>query len=107
MPLQSDHGERYDQFRRLSRRFIELAEIDSESRHEAKVAAVIEKTVTDMGVTVCYDRAGEKTGGDCSNLVARFPGNRNVPPLFLSGHMDTVVPGKGGESAVQKRDFHQ
>ncbi len=27
---------------RLSRRFIELAEIDSESRHEAKVAAAIE-----------------------------------------------------------------
>lgn len=80
---------------RLSRRFIELAEIDSESRHEAAVAAAIEKTVTDMGAAVCYDRAKEKTGGDCSNLVARFPGNRKVSPLFLSGHMDTVVPGKG------------
>lgn len=80
---------------RLSRRFIELAEIDSESRHEAKVAAAIEKSLTDMGAAVSYDRAKEKTGGDCSNLVAKFPGNRKVPPLFLSGHMDTVVPGKG------------
>lgn len=80
---------------RLTRRFIELAEIDSESLHEARLAASIEKTVTRMGATVYYDRAREKTGGDCSNLVAKFPGNCNVPPLFLSGHMDTVVPGKG------------
>jgi tripeptide aminopeptidase len=80
---------------RLSRRFIQLAQIDSESRHEAQVASAIENMLTPMGATVCYDRAGEKTGGDCSNLVAKFPGNRNVPPLFLSGHMDTVVPGKG------------
>ena len=48
-----------------------------------------------MGATVCYDRAKEKTNGDCSNLVAKFAGNRPVPPIFLSGHMDTVVPGKG------------
>ncbi|MEX1298080.1 MAG: M20/M25/M40 family metallo-hydrolase [Desulfotignum sp.] len=80
---------------RLSRRFIQLAEIDSESRHEAQVAKEIESAVTRMGATVYYDRAGEKTGGDCSNLVAKFPGNCDVPPLFLSGHMDTVVPGKG------------
>ncbi|MFN2435690.1 MAG: M20/M25/M40 family metallo-hydrolase, partial [Desulfotignum sp.] len=48
-----------------------------------------------MGAVVRYDTAKEKTGGDCSNLVAKFPGNRQVSPLFLSGHMDTVVPGKG------------
>ncbi len=80
---------------RLSQRFIQLAEIDSESRHEARVAKEIETAVTRMGATVYYDRAQEKTGGDCANLVAKFPGNRDVPPLFLSGHMDTVVPGKG------------
>jgi len=80
---------------RLSQRFIQLAEIDSESRHEARVAKEIETAVTRMGATVYYDRAQENTGGDCSNLVAKFPGNRHVPPLFLSGHMDTVVPGKG------------
>lgn len=80
---------------RLSRRFIQLAQIDSESRHEAQVAAEIEKMLIRMGATVCYDRAKEKTGGDCSNLVAKFAGNRPVPPMFLSGHMDTVVPGKG------------
>ncbi|MCF8087388.1 MAG: M20/M25/M40 family metallo-hydrolase [Desulfotignum sp.] len=80
---------------RLAERFIMLAQIDSESRHEAQVAEKIEKILTGMGATVRYDTAKEKTGGDCSNLVAKFAGNRPVQPLFLSGHMDTVVPGKG------------
>jgi len=80
---------------RLAERFTMLAQIDSESRHEAQVAGEIEKILIGMGAVVCYDTAKEKTGGDCSNLVAKFSGNRQVPPLFLSGHMDTVVPGKG------------
>jgi tripeptide aminopeptidase len=90
---------------RLSRRFIQLAQIDSESRHEAQVAAEIEKMLTRMGATVCYDQAREKTGGDCSNLVAKFTGNRPVPPIFLSGHMDTVVPGKGVRVAFENGVF--
>ena len=80
---------------RLAERFTMLAQIDSESRHEAQVAGEIEKILSGMGAVVCYDTAKEKTGGDCSNLVAKFAGNRQVQPLFLSGHMDTVVPGKG------------
>jgi tripeptide aminopeptidase len=80
---------------RLAERFTMLAQIDSESRHEARVAGEIEKILTGMGAVVRYDTAKEKTGGDCSNLVAKFSGNRQVRPLFLSGHMDTVVPGKG------------
>ncbi|MCF8092864.1 MAG: M20/M25/M40 family metallo-hydrolase [Desulfotignum sp.] len=80
---------------RLARRFTLLVQIDSESRSEARVAAEIEKILTRMGAAVCYDTAKEKTGGNCSNLVAKFAGNRPVPPMFLSGHMDTVVPGKG------------
>jgi tripeptide aminopeptidase len=81
--------------KRLAERFTMLAQIDSESRHEAQVAGEIEKILTGMGAVVRYDTAKEKTGGDCSNLVAKFAGNRQVRPLFLSGHMDTVVPGKG------------
>ncbi len=80
---------------RLAERFTMLAQIDSESRHEAQVAGEIEKILIGMGAVVRYDTAKEKTGGDCSNLVAKFAGNRQVRPLFLSGHMDTVVPGKG------------
>ncbi len=81
--------------KRMGDLFTELAQIDSESREEAKIAVRLEDILTQMGATVAYDTAGEAIGGNCSNMVARFKGNVDVDPLFLSGHMDTVVPGKG------------
>jgi len=80
---------------RLAQRFQALVEIDSLSREERNVAIEIEKTLTAMGATVCYDTAGEQVNGNCSNLVARFKGTVDAEPIFLSGHMDTVGPGKG------------
>ncbi|MGD9687534.1 MAG: M20/M25/M40 family metallo-hydrolase, partial [Desulfobacter sp.] len=67
----------------------------SESRSEALIAKVLEKELTDLGATVVFDEAGAKVNGDCGNLVAAFKGNTDVDPVMLSGHMDTVVPGKG------------
>jgi tripeptide aminopeptidase len=80
---------------RLGDLFKLLAQIDSESRHEAQISKVLEKMFTDLGATVCFDDAADKVGGDCSNLVAKFKGTTDAPPVFLSGHMDTVLPGKG------------
>ncbi|WP_287125314.1 M20/M25/M40 family metallo-hydrolase [Desulfobacter sp.] len=80
---------------RLGQRFATLARIDSESRSEAVIAKVLEKELTDLGATVVFDEAGAKVNGDCGNLVAAFKGNTDVDPVMLSGHMDTVVPGKG------------
>jgi len=80
---------------RLAQRFQTLVKIDSLSRQERDVAIELEKTLTAMGATVCYDKAGEQVKGNCSNLVARFKGTVDAEPIFLSGHMDTVGPGKG------------
>ncbi|MCG8564093.1 MAG: peptidase T, partial [Desulfobacterales bacterium] len=80
---------------RMGDLFTELAQIDSESLDEAAVAARLEEILTQMGGEVRYDQAGDAIGGNCSNLVARFKGNCDAEPIFLSGHMDTVVPGKG------------
>ncbi len=80
---------------RLAQKFIMLAQIDSVSMHEQKIALTLEKILKDMGAQVFFDNAKEKTGGDCSNLVAKFKGNVKAEPLFLSGHMDTVGPGNG------------
>ncbi len=80
---------------RLGQRFAALARIDSESGNEALIAKVLEKELTDLGATVVFDNAGAKTNGDCGNLIATFNGNIDVEPVMLSGHMDTVVPGKG------------
>ncbi len=80
---------------RLGKRFAALARIDSESGSEALIAKVLEKELTDLGATVVFDDAGARINGDCGNLVATFNGNTDVEPVMLSGHMDTVVPGKG------------
>ncbi len=80
---------------RLARRFESLVKIDSLSREEYDVAAVLEKKLETMGATVLYDDAKIKVGGNCSNMVAKFKGTVDADPLFLSGHMDTVGPGRG------------
>ncbi len=79
--------------KRMAKRFQDLVEIDSVSRHEFDVSQAIKKILIDMGASIYYDTAKDQVNGDCSNLVAKFKGNVNVEPLFLSGHMDTVEPG--------------
>ncbi len=80
---------------RLSKRFTELAEIDSVSKEEAEVAKFLKPMLVEMGAAVFMDDAGDKIGGNCGNLVAKFPGNVNIEPILLCGHMDTVEPGRG------------
>jgi len=80
---------------RLAQRFQSLVEIDSLSREELDVALALEEILTGMGAAVYYDNAKEKVNGNCSNLVAKFKGTVDAEPIFLSGHMDTVGPGKG------------
>ncbi len=87
---------------RLAQRFQDLVKIDSLSRQERMVAMALEKILNDMGAQVLFDTAAEKVNGDCSNLVAKFPGTVAAEPIFLSGHMDTVAPGTGIN--VQFRD---
>ena len=78
---------------RLAQRFKNLVQIDSLSRREKDVALALEKILIKMGATICYDKAEEQVGGNCSNLVAKFKGTVDAEPIFLSGHMDTVGPG--------------
>lgn len=83
------------QSKRLARRFVRFAEIDSVSREEADLAAEIKSTLEALGGAVAMDDAGSRINGNCGNLVARFKGTVDVEPLLLSGHMDTVEPGRG------------
>ncbi|MBS3740563.1 MAG: M20/M25/M40 family metallo-hydrolase [Candidatus Cloacimonetes bacterium] len=75
--------------------FIELVQIDSESKDELKVAQKIEKDILELGGAVLFDEAHKKTGGNVGNLVAKIPGKIDKEPLLFCAHMDTVVPGKG------------
>jgi tripeptide aminopeptidase len=80
---------------RLAETFKFLAEIDSVSREERAICGEIKKILESMGAETFIDDAGDKIGGNTGNLIAKFKGNRPVPPLLLNAHMDTVEPGKG------------
>ena len=81
--------------KRLTDTFKNLVKIDSVSKEEGVIAGKIMKMIGHMGATTVIDDAGKKTGSNTGNLVARFPGNKDAPPILLSAHMDTVEPGRG------------
>ena len=81
---------------RLKDLLIELVQIDSISRKERDIALRLKKEMEELGGEVWIDDAGEKVGGNVGNVIARFHGNSpGSEPIFLSAHMDTVVPGEG------------
>lgn len=89
---------------RMTEHFIKIVQIDSHSKKELQVALALQKDLEALGATVEFDQAGEAVGGDVGNLIARLPGNDPTrPPLLLSAHMDTVVPGEGIKPRVEGR----
>ncbi|MGM0451924.1 MAG: M20/M25/M40 family metallo-hydrolase [Thermodesulfobacteriota bacterium] len=80
---------------RLAETFKTLVGIDSISREEGAVSHEIRKIVESLGAEVFIDDSGRQTGSDTGNLIAKFEGDKAVPPLLLNAHMDTVAPGKG------------
>jgi tripeptide aminopeptidase len=80
---------------RLAETFKFLVEIDSVSKEEGTISKEIKKILESMGAETWVDGAGVKIGGDTGNLIAKFKGSKQAPPLLLNAHMDTVEPGKG------------
>ncbi len=80
---------------RMIRLLLDLVVIDSHSREEREVADFLTQWCRARGAEVIEDDAGRKVSGNAGNLLVRWKGNAKAPPIFLSAHMDTVVPGKG------------
>ena len=82
---------------RLADTFVRLCELDSPSRAEGRVAAFLKELFAgELGAeTVLEDNSAQQTGADCGNLIVRFRGTLDAPPLFFNCHMDTVQPGVG------------
>ncbi|HLG21471.1 MAG TPA: M20/M25/M40 family metallo-hydrolase [Candidatus Manganitrophaceae bacterium] len=87
---------------RMTEHFLKLVQIDSHSKKERAVALQLQKELEELGAAVEFDQAGEAVGGDTGNLIARLPAtDPSIPPLLLSAHMDTVVPGEGIKPVVE------
>jgi tripeptide aminopeptidase len=91
--------------KRLAETFEFLVHIDSVSKEEGKIADEIKKILEAMGAETFVDNAGDKTGGNSGNLIAKFKGNTQTPPLLLNAHMDTVEPGRGVTAVLENGTF--
>ncbi len=81
---------------RITEEFSRLAAIASPSRKEGEIAVYLQERLRRLGAEIFIDNAGEKVGGECGNLIARFaPVQHSGPAFMLSAHMDTVEPATG------------
>src|SRR5690625_4436923 len=87
---------------RLINEFMELVQIDSETKYEEEIAKVLKKKVTYCVLEVIEDNAKEKTGHGASNLICTLKGSKeDAEPIYFTSHMDTVVPGKGIKPSIK------
>lgn len=87
---------------RLVERFLRYVRIDSPTKEEREFALVLMEELTALGLEVTMDDAGEKTGSNSGNLIAKLPGNPERRSILFSAHMDTVSPGRGIKPVIKE-----
>jgi len=85
---------------RMINEFIELVKIDSISLKERDMADVLKSKLETMGMKVFEDEAGKQVGGNVGNLICNLKGKKDVPPILVMAHMDTVTPGIGKKPVI-------
>lgn len=86
---------------RLLDEFLELVQIDSESKNETAISKVLKEKFTALGVEVYEDDAAAKTGFGAGNLICTLPATKEgVDTIYFTSHMDTVVPGIGVKPSI-------
>lgn len=87
---------------RLIDEFLELVQIDSETKYEQKIAPVLKEKFTNLGVDVFEDDTMDVTGHGAGNLICTLKGTVDgADPIYFTSHMDTVVPGVGVKPSIQ------
>lgn len=87
---------------RILAEFKEIVALPCQTLKERKVFELLKAKMEAMGFTVEEDDAGKTLGGECGNLWAFLPGNKEgATAVLLSAHMDGVDPCTG-TTVVQK-----
>lgn len=80
----------------LMQEFLSLLAISSPSHGERAMADCLKEKLLALGCRVYEDDAGEKSGGNAGNLIAKLPGTgaySHAEPLLFAAHMDRVPGG--------------
>ncbi|GAA0458460.1 M20/M25/M40 family metallo-hydrolase [Alkalibacillus silvisoli] len=87
---------------RLIDEFMELVQVDSETKHEGQIAEALKQKFIELGLEVQEDQAKDKTGHGANNLICTLKGNNpDAEVIYFTSHMDTVVPGKGIKPSIE------
>ncbi|SKC83462.1 M20/M25/M40 family metallo-hydrolase [Maledivibacter halophilus] len=86
---------------RIVKEFMEYVQIDSLTRQEADFAKFIKGELEKLGLEVTVDNAGEKIGSNANNIISTLKGDKDVEPVMLCCHMDTVTPGEGIKPVIK------
>ncbi|KIL75223.1 Peptidase T [Bacillus badius] len=87
---------------RLLNEFLELVQIDSETKNEAAIAKVLTSKFEALGVQVYEDDSAAVTGHGAGNLICTLEATKDgVDPIYFTSHMDTVVPGAGVKPSIE------
>lgn len=87
---------------RLINEFIELVKVDSETKHETKIANILKEKFSQLGLNVTEDESKTKTGHGSGNLICELTGTLdNVEPIYFTSHMDTVIPGQNIQPVIE------
>ncbi|MEQ1822272.1 MAG: M20/M25/M40 family metallo-hydrolase [Fimbriimonadaceae bacterium] len=88
---------------RLVELFKSLCLINAPALQEADCVNYVKAHLTNMGLEVSEDQAGEKIGGNANNVIAWLRGTKpDAPKIYLSAHFDTVEPTAG--LVIEERD---
>ncbi|AJE53495.1 hypothetical protein NS115_08810 [Paenibacillus jamilae] len=82
---------------RIVQEFMELVQVDSETKDEQEISRVLKEKFNALGLEVVEDDSRERTGHGSGNLIVTWKaeGVEQAPKIFFTCHMDTVTPGKG------------
>lgn len=87
---------------RLLNEFLELVQIDSETKFETEIAKVLTEKFNQLGVNVFEDDTTSITGHGAGNLICTLEGTKaGVDTIYFTSHMDTVVPAKGVKPSIK------
>lgn len=90
---------------RLVNEFLELVQIDSETKHEDIIAPVLVQKLEKLGFDIYQDDAHTRNGHGAGNIIATLKGSLNVDPIYFTVHMDTVVPGIGIKPQIKEDGY--
>ncbi|KAA8782266.1 tripeptide aminopeptidase [Paenibacillus sp. 4624] len=82
---------------RVIQQFMDLVQIDSETKNEQNISKVLKEQFANLGLNVYEDNTMNQTGHGAGNLVVTLEaaGVEGVEPMLFTCHMDTVTPGQG------------